>query len=63
MTTQQKQQELLSRMVTSLSAETTQNVTAKQLATKTDQLLKEVRKFNDAMSVASANQGNKRVTP
>jgi hypothetical protein len=50
-------------MVTSLSAETTQNVTAKQLATKTDQLLKEVRKFNDAMSVASANQGNKRVTP
>lgn len=63
MTTQQKQQELLSRMVTSLSTETTQNVTAKQLATKTDQLLKEVRKFNDAMSVASANQGNKRVTP
>ncbi len=53
MTTMEKQQELLGRMVTRLAADTANTATSKQLATKTTELLREVRKFNEAMSNAS----------
>lgn len=50
MTTMEKQQELLGRMVTRLASDKANTATTKQLASKTTELLREVRKFNDAMS-------------
>lgn len=50
MTTLEKQQELLNRMVTRLAADTTNTATSQQLASKTTEFLREVHKFNNAMS-------------
>jgi hypothetical protein len=60
MTTLEKQQELLSRMVTRLAADTTNTATSKQLASKTTEFLREVRKFNNAMSNAAETASPKK---
>lgn len=60
MTTLERQQELLGRMVTRLAADTTNTATAKQLATKSTELLREVRKFNEAMSNATEKTSHKK---
>ncbi len=54
MTSKQKQQHiLLDRMVTRLVRDNPTTSTARELAAKSDQFMKDVRAFNDAMLSAS----------
>lgn len=53
MTTAEKRQELLDRVVSRLVSDNSSTESSKELAAKTTQILKQVREFNAAMSSAA----------